>query len=57
MIAGELVHLKGYAGLHPATGAVARFPEAGLPVRLRGGEGAPETPYGKRKYDCHTLIL
>ena len=37
MIAGELVHLKGYAGLHPAKGAVARFPEAGLPVRLRGG--------------------
>ena len=47
MIAGELVHLKGYAGLHPATGAVARFPEAGLPVRLRGGGRARDPVWEK----------
>lgn len=47
MIAGELVHLKDYAGLHPATGAVARFPEAGLPVRLRGGRARPRPRMGK----------
>ena len=47
MIAGELVHLKGYAGLHPATGAVARFPEAGCRSDSGGGGRARDPVWEK----------